>query len=139
MTAPTDEIDALLGAVADTVAPLRAARPGPPSSSSTLRAVVHGDLDAPRTLQAAPVGSGQLFLNAGGAGPVRGPQPMIRQQVAAIETARSVGVEHIIKISVWRAAPGRALAEGATWPPRRTHRPTPVRGRVSRCGWLSRG
>ncbi|GAA4969322.1 NmrA family NAD(P)-binding protein [Pseudonocardia tropica] len=75
--------------------------------------VVYGDFDEPGSLATAFAGADQLFLNAGGARPVDGPQPMIRQQKAAIDAARTAEVDHVVKVSVWRAAPGRLLAEGA--------------------------
>ncbi len=75
--------------------------------------IVHGDFDEPGSLPAAFAAAGQLFLTTAGAVPVEGPQPMVRQQATAIEAARAAGIEHIVKVSVWRAAPGRPLAEGA--------------------------
>ncbi|TWF80320.1 NmrA-like family protein [Pseudonocardia hierapolitana] len=38
---------------------------------------------------------------------------MVRRQIAAIDAAAAAGIRHVVKISVWRAAPGRLLAEGA--------------------------
>jgi NAD(P)H dehydrogenase (quinone) len=75
--------------------------------------LVRGDFDNPATLPAAFADADQLFLNAGPAGPVEGPQPMVRQQVAAIDAARAAGIGHVVKVSVWRAGVGRPLAEGA--------------------------
>jgi uncharacterized protein YbjT (DUF2867 family) len=75
--------------------------------------VVPGDFDDPASLAAAFAGADQLFLNTGGAQPVDGPQPMIGQQIAAIDAAKAAGISHVVKVSVWRAAPGRLLAEGA--------------------------
>lgn len=77
--------------------------------------VVVGDFDDPGSLAAAMEGVDRLFLNAGGAQPVDGEQPMIRQQRAVIDAARSAGVSRVVKISVWGAHRGGRLAEGAHW------------------------
>ncbi|HEY0813698.1 MAG TPA: NmrA family NAD(P)-binding protein [Pseudonocardia sp.] len=94
-------------------APLRAMVRDVAAARSLGAELVHGDFDQPETLRAAFAGAEQLFLNAGGAEAVEGPQPMIRQQVAAIDAARAEGIQHVVKVSVHRAAPGRPLAEGA--------------------------
>ncbi|MFC4121555.1 SDR family oxidoreductase [Nonomuraea zeae] len=77
--------------------------------------LVAGDFDDPSSLAAAMRGVDRLFLNAGGAQPVDGEQPMIRQQRAAIDAARAAGVSRVVKISVWHAHRGGRLAEGAHW------------------------
>ncbi|MEQ4722862.1 NmrA family NAD(P)-binding protein [Nonomuraea sp. B19D2] len=77
--------------------------------------VVVGDFDEPDSLVAAMDGVDRLFLNAGGAQPVEGEQPMIRQQKAAIDAARAAGVSTVVKVSVWGAHQGGRLAEGAHW------------------------
>jgi NAD(P)H dehydrogenase (quinone) len=77
--------------------------------------VVVGDFDDPGSLAAAMEGVDRLFLNAGGAQPVDGEQPMVRQQRAVIDAARSAGVSRVVKISVWGAHRGGRLAEGAHW------------------------
>ncbi|MEV1179356.1 NAD(P)H-binding protein [Nonomuraea sp. NPDC049784] len=77
--------------------------------------VVAGDFDEPASLPAAMDGVDTLFLNAGGAQPVEGEQPMIRQQKAAIDAARAAGVSEVVKVSVWGAHRGGRLAEGAHW------------------------
>jgi uncharacterized protein YbjT (DUF2867 family) len=77
--------------------------------------VVVGDFDDPGSLGAAMRGVDRLFLNAGGAQPVDGEQPMIRQQRAAVDAARAAGVSRVVKISVWGAHQGGRLAEGAHW------------------------
>ncbi|MFG1709643.1 NAD(P)H-binding protein [Nonomuraea sp. M3C6] len=77
--------------------------------------VVVGDFDDPGSLAAALAGADRLFLNAGGAQPVDGEQPMIRQQRAAIDAARAAGVSRVVKVSVWGAHQGGRLAEGAHW------------------------
>lgn len=74
-----------------------------------------GDLDDPPSVAAALDGVDRLLLNAGGAVPTEGEQPMIGQQKAAIDAAVSAGVSRIVKISVWGAKPGGRLAEGAHW------------------------
>jgi len=76
---------------------------------------VVGDFDEPDTVAAALAGADRLFLNAGGAVPAEGAQPMVRQQVAAIDAARRAGVGLVVKVSVWGAKPGGKLAEGAHW------------------------
>ncbi|GAA2208959.1 SDR family oxidoreductase [Nonomuraea monospora] len=76
---------------------------------------VVGDFDDEASIAAAMKGVDRLFLNAGGAQPALGEQPMIRQQKTAIDAARSAGVSRIVKISVWRAHEGGRLAEGAHW------------------------
>src|SRR6202041_2251936 len=60
-------------------------------------------------------GVDRLFLNAGGAVPVDGDQPMIRQQEAAIDAAVASGVSRVVKISVLGARDGGRLATGAHW------------------------
>ncbi|MGW0809959.1 SDR family oxidoreductase [Nonomuraea sp. NPDC002799] len=77
--------------------------------------VVVGDFDDPESLAAAMRGVDRLFLNAGGAQPVDGEQPMIRQQRAVMDAARAAGVSKVVKISVWHAHQGGRLAEGAHW------------------------
>ncbi len=74
---------------------------------------VVGDFDDPRALAAALDGVDRLFLNSTGAIPVDGEQPMIRWHRAAIDAARAAGVEHVVKVSVWHAAPGAPLSRGA--------------------------
>ncbi|MBL7253143.1 NmrA family NAD(P)-binding protein [Paractinoplanes lichenicola] len=76
---------------------------------------VVGDYDSPVSIEAALEGVDRLFLNAGGAVPSDGAQPMVRQQVGAIKAAVAAGVESIVKVSVWGARRGGKLAEGAHW------------------------
>ncbi|MGV9771409.1 NmrA family NAD(P)-binding protein [Streptosporangium sp. NPDC003464] len=78
-------------------------------------ATVVGDFDDPASLVPAMEGVDRLFLNAGGAQPADGAQPMIRQQKAAIDAARAAGVSRVVKVSVWHAHRGGRLAEGAHW------------------------
>ncbi|SER26126.1 SDR family oxidoreductase [Actinokineospora terrae] len=72
-----------------------------------------GDFDDPATLSAALKGVDRVFLNAGGAVPAAGEQPMVRQQLAVIDAAVAAGVSHVVKLSVWHARVGGKLAEGA--------------------------
>ena len=77
--------------------------------------VVVGDLDDERSVAEAMIGVDRVFLNAGGAVPAPGEQPMVRQQKTVIDAARAAGVSHVVKVSVWGARPGGKLAEGAHW------------------------
>ncbi|MFI7229895.1 NAD(P)H-binding protein [Nonomuraea angiospora] len=77
--------------------------------------VVTGDFDDPGSLAPAMEGVDRLFLNAGGAQPVDGEQPMVRQQKAAIDAARAAGVSKVVKVSVSGAHRGGRLAQGAHW------------------------
>jgi uncharacterized protein YbjT (DUF2867 family) len=74
---------------------------------------VVGDFDDPDSIAAAVKGADRVFLNAGGAQPVNGEQPMVRQQRSVIDAAVEAGVDHIVKVSVWHAREGGRLAEGA--------------------------
>jgi NAD(P)H dehydrogenase (quinone) len=76
---------------------------------------VVGDFDDPGSINSALRGVDGLFLNAGGAVPVDGDQPMIRQQEAAIDAAVAAGVSRVVKISVLGAREGGRLATGAHW------------------------
>jgi NAD(P)H dehydrogenase (quinone) len=74
-----------------------------------------GDFGDPDSVARALKGADALFLNAGGAVPADGDQPMIGQQKAAIDVAVDAGVSRVVKISVWGARPGGPLATGAHW------------------------
>ncbi len=74
-----------------------------------------GDFDDPATVVRALDGVDRLFLNAGGAVPADGEQPMVRQQESAIDAAVAAGVSRVVKISVWGARDGGPLATGAHW------------------------
>lgn len=74
-----------------------------------------GDFDDPESVTAAMKGIDALFLNAAGAQPVDGEQPMVAQQKRVIDAARDAGVRYIVKISVLGAAAGGLLATGAHW------------------------
>ena len=74
-----------------------------------------GDFDDPGSIIRALRGVDRLFLNAGGAVPADGDQPMIRQQEAAIDVAVAAGVSQVVKISVLGARAGGRLATGAHW------------------------
>jgi NAD(P)H dehydrogenase (quinone) len=76
---------------------------------------VVGDFDDPVSVAHALRDVDRLFLNAGGAVPADGDQPMIRQQEAAIDAAVRSGVSEVVKISVWGAREGGQLATGAHW------------------------
>jgi NAD(P)H dehydrogenase (quinone) len=77
--------------------------------------VVVGDFDDPDSLAAAMAGVDRLLLNSAGAVPSSGAQPMVRQQITAIDAAVTAGVKAIVKVSVWGARPDGKLAEGAHW------------------------
>jgi NAD(P)H dehydrogenase (quinone) len=74
-----------------------------------------GDFDDPGSIARALRGVDRLFLNAGGAVPADGDQPMIRQQEAAIDAAVAAGVSQVVKVSVLGARAGGRLATGAHW------------------------
>jgi uncharacterized protein YbjT (DUF2867 family) len=74
-----------------------------------------GDFDDPGSIARALRGVDRLFLNAGGAVPAHGDQPMIRQQEAAIDAAVAAGVSQVVKVSVLGARAGGRLATGAHW------------------------
>jgi NAD(P)H dehydrogenase (quinone) len=74
-----------------------------------------GDFDDPGSIAAALRNVDRLLLNAGGAVPTDGDQPMIRQQEAAIDAAAHSGVSQVVKISVWGARAGGRLGTGAHW------------------------
>lgn len=76
---------------------------------------VVGDFDDPGSIAAAMRDSDRLFLNAGGAEPVDGEQPMVRQQKTVIDAAVDAGISQVVKISVWGARDGGRLATGAHW------------------------
>jgi NAD(P)H dehydrogenase (quinone) len=74
-----------------------------------------GDFDDPGSIARALENADRLFLNAGGAVPADGDQPMVRQQKAAIDAAVDSGVSQVVKVSVWGARAGGRLATGAHW------------------------
>jgi NAD(P)H dehydrogenase (quinone) len=74
-----------------------------------------GDFDDRGSVSRALADVDRLFLNAGGAVPADGDQPMIRQQNAAIDAAARAGVSQVVKISVLGARAGGHLATGAHW------------------------
>jgi uncharacterized protein YbjT (DUF2867 family) len=76
---------------------------------------VVGDFDDPDSVAAAMKDVDRVFLNAGGAAPADGEQPMVRQQRTVIDAAAEAGVAHVVKVSVWHAREGGRLAEGAHW------------------------
>ncbi|GAA0636133.1 NmrA family NAD(P)-binding protein [Kutzneria viridogrisea] len=72
--------------------------------------VVVGDLDDPATLPEAFVGVSQLFLNT--PGPYPDEEPVIAQQLAAIDAAVAAGVEHVVKVSAVGARAGGPMPFG---------------------------
>jgi NAD(P)H dehydrogenase (quinone) len=74
-----------------------------------------GDFDDPGSVARALRDVDRLLLNAGGAVPADGDQPMIRQQEAAIDAAVDAGVSRVVKVSVWGVRAGGRLATGAHW------------------------
>ncbi|MGW6696533.1 SDR family oxidoreductase [Nocardia sp. NPDC055049] len=76
---------------------------------------VVADFDRPDSLQAAMSGIDRLFLLSAGAEPASGRQPMVAQQVAAIDAAARAGVRTVVKVSVQGASRSGKLASGAHW------------------------
>jgi uncharacterized protein YbjT (DUF2867 family) len=68
------------------------------------------DFGDPGSVTAAMTEVDRLFLNAAGAGPADGEQPMVRQQRTVIDAAQDAGVSQIVKVSVWGARQGGPLA-----------------------------
>lgn len=95
--------------------PFRVLVRDPARGAETGGEVAVGDFDDPDSVAAAMVGVDRLLLNAGGAQPASGPQPMIRQQRTVIDAAVLAGVSGVVKVSVWGASQGGRLAEGAHW------------------------
>ncbi|MDT0265693.1 SDR family oxidoreductase [Streptomyces sp. DSM 44915] len=76
---------------------------------------VVGDFDEPASVAAALAGVDRLLLNSGGALPVPGPQPMVRQQTAVLDAAGAAGVSHVVKVSAWRPSPAAKLSVRGHW------------------------
>ncbi|MFF0623734.1 SDR family oxidoreductase [Streptomyces sp. NPDC004296] len=76
---------------------------------------VVGDFDEPTSVVSALKGVDRLLLNSGGALPVPGPQPMVRQQTRVIDAARAVGVSWVVKVSAWQPGPDTKLSVRAHW------------------------
>ncbi|WP_405797567.1 NmrA family NAD(P)-binding protein [Streptomyces sp. NBC_01506] len=76
---------------------------------------VVGDFGNPASLASALKGVDRLLLNSGGALPVAGQQPMVRQQTGAIDAARTAGVSSVVKVSAWRPAPDAKLSVRGHW------------------------
>ncbi|MEV6423538.1 SDR family oxidoreductase [Streptomyces sp. NPDC051662] len=74
-----------------------------------------GDFDDPVSMASALEGVDRLLLNSGGALPVDGQQPMVRQQTGVIDTARAVGISRVVKISAWQPGPDAKLSVRAHW------------------------
>jgi NAD(P)H dehydrogenase (quinone) len=105
----------LVRRLAGTGVPFRAMARDPAQASGLGCDSMTGDFDDPASLAAAFEGAGSVFLNAGGAVPTDGPQPMIAQQCAAIDAARQAGVRRVVKVSVWGARRDGRLAQAAHW------------------------
>ncbi|MGG2464492.1 SDR family oxidoreductase [Streptomyces sp. RGM 3693] len=76
---------------------------------------VVGDFDEPASIATAFRGVDRLLLNSGGALPVPGRQPMVRQQTAVIDAARAAGVSWVVKVSAWHPGPDSKLSVRAHW------------------------
>lgn len=76
---------------------------------------VVGDFDEPTSMVSALTGVDRLLLNSGGALPVAGQQPMVRQQTGVIEAAQAAGVSWVVKVSAWRPGPDSKLSVRAHW------------------------
>lgn len=76
---------------------------------------VVGDFDDPASMVTALQGVDRLLLNSGGALPVAGQQPMVRQQTGAIDAARAAGVSWVVKVSAWEPGPDAKLSVRAHW------------------------
>lgn len=74
-----------------------------------------GDFDDPGSMVSALEGVDRLLLNSGGALPVAGQQPMVRQQTGVIDAARAVGVSWVVKVSAWQPGPDAKLSVRAHW------------------------
>ncbi|MFB7633527.1 NAD(P)H-binding protein [Streptomyces sp. NPDC056149] len=74
-----------------------------------------GDFDDPASVAAALRGVDRLLLNSGGALPIAGQQPMVRQQASAIDLARAAGVTQVVKVSAWQPGPAAKLSVRAHW------------------------
>ncbi|MFJ6181767.1 SDR family oxidoreductase [Streptomyces sp. NPDC092295] len=74
-----------------------------------------GDFDDPVSMASALKGVDRLLLNSGGALPVEGQQPMVRQQTGVIDAARAAGVSSVVKISAWQPGPDTKLSVRAHW------------------------
>jgi NAD(P)H dehydrogenase (quinone) len=116
VTGATGSIGRLLvSRLADAGVPFRAMVRDPGAADRLGCDGVIGDFDRPASVAAAFEGADSVFLNAGGAVPADGPQPMIAHQCNAIDAARRAGVQRIVKVSVWGARRDGKLAQAAHW------------------------
>ncbi|MEU4503698.1 NAD(P)H-binding protein [Streptomyces sp. NPDC024089] len=76
---------------------------------------VVGDFDDPASMVSALKGVDRLLLNSGGALPLAGQQPMVRQQTGVIDAARTAGVTWVVKVSAWQPGPDAKLSVRAHW------------------------
>ncbi|MCX4870153.1 MULTISPECIES: NAD(P)H-binding protein [unclassified Streptomyces] len=76
---------------------------------------VVGDFDDPASMVSALKGVDRLLLNSGGALPLAGQQPMVRQQTGVIDAARAAGVTWVVKVSAWQPGPDAKLSVRAHW------------------------
>ncbi|MFJ9620039.1 SDR family oxidoreductase [Streptomyces noursei] len=76
---------------------------------------VVGDFDDPASMMSALKGVDRLLLNSGGALPVAGQQPMVRQQMSAIDAARAAEVSWVVKVSAGQPSPDAKLSVRAHW------------------------
>ncbi|MER0245892.1 SDR family oxidoreductase [Streptomyces sp. HSW2009] len=74
-----------------------------------------GDFDEPTSVVSALKGVDRLLLNSGGALPVTGQQPMVRQQTGVVDAARAAGVSWVVKISAWQPGPDTKLSLRGHW------------------------
>ncbi|MEU7579854.1 NAD(P)H-binding protein [Streptomyces sp. NPDC041068] len=105
----------LVRALAETGAPFRALVRDAARGRELGCDFVVADLDEPASMAAALKGVDRLLLNSGGALPVAGQQPMVRQQTTAIDAARAAGVSQVVKVSAWRPRPDAKLSVRAHW------------------------
>lgn len=103
----------LVRALTEAGAPFRALVRDEAKGSELGCDVVVGDFDDPASVAAALHGVDRLLLNSGGALPVPGPQPMVRQQTTVIDAARAAGVSRVVKIGAWRPGPESKLSPRA--------------------------
>ncbi|MFF2011517.1 SDR family oxidoreductase [Streptomyces sp. NPDC058195] len=100
----------LVRALAEAGAPFRALVRDARKGEELGCAYTVGDFDDPASMEVALEGVDRLLLNSGGALPVEGRQPMVRQQTGVIDLARTAGVSWVVKISAWQPSPDSKLS-----------------------------
>lgn len=105
----------LVGALAEADVPFRALVRDARKGKALDCEFTVGDFDDPVSMVSARKGVDRLLLNSGGALPVDGQQPMVRQQTGVIDTARAAGVSWVVKVSAWQPGPDAKLSVGAHW------------------------